>query len=259
VCAPLLAFVPPKRPTRLARLAGGPALARPIALSCRYLPAPLMRRLTMGFVTTALAPAPRLFEHGAILVNVEGRRFCEERSQPASEVPKQPYRIAFIVLDRELAERFEAWPNCISTAPGIGHTYFSDHRRRGAMVREARTVEKLAEALGVPTQTLARTIAHYNADARGTRPALSRPPFFALGPVKSYCAYTDGGLRVSERLEVLAGSGSPIPGLFAAGAAGQGGLLLDGQGDRLAWAFVSGRVAGRTVAAAERAMSEVLA
>jgi succinate dehydrogenase/fumarate reductase flavoprotein subunit len=44
-----------------------------------------------------------------------------------------------------------------------------------------------------------------------------------------------------------------IPGLFAAGSAGQGGLLLEGHGHHLGWAFTSGRLAGRHAAFAEPA------
>jgi fumarate reductase flavoprotein subunit len=45
----------------------------------------------------------------------------------------------------------------------------------------------------------------------------------------------------------------PIPGLYAAGSTGQGGLLLEGHGHHLAWAFISGHLAGRH--AAEGALS----
>ncbi|MFO0481670.1 MAG: FAD-binding protein, partial [bacterium] len=54
-----------------------------------------------------------------------------------------------------------------------------------------------------------------------------------------------GGLQVSEQLEVVGASGQPIPGLYAAGSTGQGGLLLEGHGHHLGWAFISGRIAGR--------------
>ncbi len=47
---------------------------------------------------------------------------------------------------------------------------------------------------------------------------------------------------------VLGEGDRPIPGLYAAGATGQGGLLLKGHGHHLAWAFVSGRRAGRLAA-----------
>jgi len=47
---------------------------------------------------------------------------------------------------------------------------------------------------------------------------------------------------------VLDAAGQPIPGLHAAGATGQGGLLLKGHGLHLMWALVSGRTAGRAAA-----------
>jgi succinate dehydrogenase/fumarate reductase flavoprotein subunit len=75
-------------------------------------------------------------------------------------------------------------------------------------------------------------------------------PSIALGPIKPYVVFTDGGLRVTERLQVLVGDGAPMPGLYAAGSVGQGGLLLYGHGHHLAWAFVSGRIAGRSAALA---------
>jgi fumarate reductase flavoprotein subunit len=49
---------------------------------------------------------------------------------------------------------------------------------------------------------------------------------------------------------VLGANDQPIPGLFAAGSAGQGGVLLDGHGHHIAWACVSGRHAARSALAA---------
>jgi predicted oxidoreductase len=66
--------------------------------------------------------------------------------------------------------------------------------------------------------------------------------------VKSYVVFTDGGLDVTERLQVRRADGSVISGLYAAGSAGQGGLLLEGHGHHLGWAFISGRIAGRNAA-----------
>jgi fumarate reductase flavoprotein subunit len=64
--------------------------------------------------------------------------------------------------------------------------------------------------------------------------------------------HNEGGLLVDERHRVLDASGQPIAGLWAAGSTGQGGLLLKGHGHHLAWAFVSGRRAGRFAADAAR-------
>ena len=80
------------------------------------------------------------------------------------------------------------------------------------------------------------------------RAPIVRPPFHALGPAKAYVVFTNGGLRVNARTEVLRKDGSVIAGLFAAGSTGQGGMLLEGHGHHLGWAFVSGRIAGRNAA-----------
>jgi succinate dehydrogenase/fumarate reductase flavoprotein subunit len=102
--------------------------------------------------------------------------------------------------------------------------------------------------MGVPSGTLEKTIAQFNAQERAARPVLELGPYHALGPLKSYCVFADGGLAVSEQLEVLGKDGTPIPGLYAAGSVGQGGLVLEGHGHHLGWAFVSGRIAGRNAA-----------
>jgi len=249
VRGPILRFVPPKKASFLRRLPPSTGLARFMAWSYRTLPARLLRPFMMGFLTTALGPSQKLFQQGAILVNLEGRRFTDELAAPGVDVPKQPYKIAFIVFDQRIADHFAAWPNYISTAPGISYAYLADYRRnRPDIYHRAKSIEALAEASGVPSQTLAKTIVRFNAIERGSRPEIGAGPYYALGPLKSYCVFADGGLAVNERLEVLRADGMPIPGLFAAGSVGQGGLLLEGHGHHLGWAFVSGRIAGRNAA-----------
>ncbi len=81
---------------------------------------------------------------------------------------------------------------------------------------------------------------------------LITPPFFALGPVRGYINAMEGGLAVDDRLAVLGPGDRPIPGLFAAGSAGQGGVLLDGHGHHITWACVSGRHAARSVLAEQQ-------
>jgi succinate dehydrogenase/fumarate reductase flavoprotein subunit len=77
------------------------------------------------------------------------------------------------------------------------------------------------------------------------------PPYYALGPAKSWIMFGEGGLRVDRRLRVLDQDRQPIPGLYAAGSCGQGGVILEGHGHHLAWAFTSGRLAGRHAALGE--------
>src|SRR5262249_20239360 len=121
-------------------------------------------------------------------------------------------------------------------------------RNRSDITFEAATLEDLAQRLGMPPERFAETVAAYNAAPPQGLPRLERGPYVAIGPAKSWITATDGGARVSTRMEVLDAADKPIPGLYAAGSNGQGGLLVEGHGHHLGWAFTSGRIAGRNAA-----------
>jgi fumarate reductase flavoprotein subunit len=236
---PELRFIAPAKETFLRRLPPWRALAAYMVWAQEHLPAAILRPFVMQFVTTALAPSPALFEAGALLVNKRGERFGDERDRPALRVPDQPDKVAYIVLDQALAARFSAWPDFISTAPGVAYAYVPDYRRnRPDVFTEAASPEALAARLGMDPAAL-----RWSLDGR-----LAAAPYIVLGPVRSVFVHAEGGLAVDERHRVLDGAGKPIPGLYAAGSTGQGGLLLKGHGHHLAWAFVSGRRAGRFAA-----------
>jgi succinate dehydrogenase/fumarate reductase flavoprotein subunit len=249
VRGPLLRLVPPNDDTMLRRLPPSRMLARAMRWGAAHLPAALLRRFTVAFFVTAVGPSPELFKTGAILVNNRGERFTDERRDPARAVAAQPDNMAYILLDNDIGQRFEAWPNYISTAPGVAYAYLDDYRRhRPDIFHRAPTLAALAALLGIPPAALAATVATRNASLTEGLAPISTGPFTALGPVRSYVVFTDGGLRITERCEVCGTDGRPIAGLFAAGSAGQGGILLPGHGHHLGWAFVSGRIAGRNAA-----------
>jgi fumarate reductase flavoprotein subunit len=237
---PELRFIAPRRTTLVRRLPPWPALARAMEWAMHHVPQPLLRPFIMAFLTTALAPSRSLFDHGAVLVNQAGRRFCDERDQPALALADQPGGIGYILIDGRIAARFSAWPHFISTAPGIAYAYLPDYRRnRPDVYAQAPSLEVLVRKLQLGPGELAAAAA-----------TLSEPPFIALGPVRAVYVHNEGGLAVDLHHRVLGASGEPIVGLYAAGATGQGGLLLKGHGHHLAWAFVSGRRAGRFAASA---------
>jgi succinate dehydrogenase/fumarate reductase flavoprotein subunit len=246
-------FIPPRRRTLQQVLPPHRWLALIMKWSFNRLPPSLLRPFVMSFLTTALGPSADLFKRGAILVNKDGARFVDELDKPGRMVPLQRDREAYIVLDGRLAREFSEWPYYISTAPGVAYAYLDDYRRnRKDIFHTAPTIDGLAVSMDVPAAVLADTLSRYNGVERrrpsGDRPPLAEAPYYALGPVKSYVVFTDGGLMVSERLEVLKENKDPIDGLYAAGSAGQGGLLLEGHGHHLGWAFISGKIAGRNAA-----------
>ncbi len=249
---PEIRFVPPAHPGLLTRLPPYRLLASAMAWALDTLPTTWLRPFVMGFLTTTLAPSPRLFDEGAMLVSSRGDRLAGETRDLPHAIACQPDKSAYIVLDKALAEKFSAWPNFVSIAPGIAYAYLPDYQRnRRDICRTAASVEALARSCDMPPESLRTAVESHNAaiaSAPDDRAALRTPPFFALGPVRPVFVHAEGGLAVTRRLEVLDAEDHPIPGLYAAGSTGQGGLLLKGHGHHLAWAFTSGRRAGRHAA-----------
>ncbi|MCZ8294853.1 MAG: FAD-dependent oxidoreductase [Hylemonella sp.] len=242
---PEIRFIAPATETFVRRLPPWRWLAVFMQWSLDHLPQAMLRPFMMKFLTTALAPSTTLFEQGAILVNQRGERFGNELDKPAWRLPDQPGKVGYIVIDQALARQFSAWPHFVSTAPGIAYAYIPDYRQnRPDVYAEAPTLSELARQLGMDATVLASSVA-----AAPVRP-LCAGPYVALGPVRSVFVHSEGGLMVDNQHRVLDAHGLPWPGLYAAGSTGQGGLLLKGHGHHLAWAFVSGRRAGRLAAQA---------
>ncbi len=134
----------------------------------------------------------------------------------------------------------------------------------GVMVK-ADTIEELAELMGVPADTLAATVAEYEAScASGVDEAfgksaeklvaLGEGPYYAiLGHSATFS--TCGGLDIDENFNVLLSDGETVMnGLYAVGN-DSGGVLYSNKkpyvtygGAALGWAFTSGRLAGGTAA-----------
>lgn len=109
--------------------------------------------------------------------------------------------------------------------------------KEGATMYRAANIAALADAARLPAGPLTQTVARYNdAIARSAlQTALTPPrhttrhqacaiveaPFYAV-PMCAGITHTMGGLRVNEHAQVLRDDDSPIPGLYAAGAAAGG-------------------------------------
>lgn len=250
VYGPEIRFVAPPAKKIIERIPPTRLLATVMKQAMRFVPSVILRPFFMMFVTTNLAPSHSLFQQGAILVNKAGRRFVDENDRPQYAIPAQPDRVSFIVFDENVAKKFTHWPNFISTAPGLAYAYLDDYRKnRRDIFASAPTLQELAVKLGMSAAALTESIATHNAAAEAAgKPTVSAGPFYALGPAKSWIPIAEGGLAVDLNLRVLDQAGAPIGGLYAAGSAGQGGVILEGHGHHLAWAFTTGRIAGRHAA-----------
>ena len=249
VRGPILRFVPPDKRHWISRIPPSQQIARAIAWAMRVLPDRVLRPFLMKFLTTVLGPSPILFKEGAVLINKDGNRFANELGSPAQQVAVQSGKHAYIVFDHKLATQFSRWPYFVSTAPGVAYAYIDDYKRsRRDIFKKADSLGALAAEMGVPGDALTQAIDAYNNDSDRTRPPITDGPFYALGPVRAYVVFTDGGLRIRSNFEVIGADNKAIPGLYAAGSVGQGGLLLEGHGHHLDWAFISGRLAAREAA-----------
>ncbi len=108
----------------------GPAAGLVGAIAER-LPAWVMQRMIKRLLVTWQHPENALFRDGAVLLNRHGRRFVHECAEPRREiaVAEQPEKLAYILLDRRLIQRYSSWPHFISTAPDIAYAYVDDYLR----------------------------------------------------------------------------------------------------------------------------------
>jgi fumarate reductase flavoprotein subunit len=237
-----------------------PAIARLMGRVAKRAPRGFFRFIAKRFLIVHTSPSSDLFRRGGILINQKGSRFTNEllaTRQLAMAVAEQPDKVAHIFLDANLARLFSTPPNFVSTAPGIAYASFEDYRvLRKDITSEGRSVSELAGRAGVDPGILEETIKRYNRCAtegkedewgrRDLGPGLNQGPFYLLGPLMGSFSSVEGGLRVDPECSVLTNDGKRIPGLYAAGSTGQSGLVLPGHGTHIAWALVSGRIAGRS-------------
>jgi fumarate reductase flavoprotein subunit len=235
VFGPQLRFPPPPR-NLIELLPTWRWLCRIEAAVVSAVPASWLRPVVKWLLVSHMSPSDALFREGAILLDHRGERFGDE-SVPAVSLAGRPEARGFIVMDEIIANRFNHAPHHISTAPGIAFAYYRDYLRgRPDLVVRAGTPEDLAHLIQADPRLVQQALASTTLTA----------PYVALGPVHSVLTVTEGGVAVDDHLRVLRPDGSRIPGLFAAGGTGQGGLMLLGHGHHIAWAMVSGRTAGRS-------------
>lgn len=244
---PELRFVPPEKLSLLRRLPAEGPVRRAMSLAMPLAPKAVVDAIIKRELVTWQHPENALFDDGAILINQQGERFCDERESPAREiaVSNQPGKLAFILLDARLCVLYSEWPHYLSTAPEIAYAYVADYLRlRPDIAVRGDTLRAIAEARSIPPEALERSVNNFNRDAE----VPLEGPWVLLGPAKAYFTITEGSPAVNRQLQVLDDVGHAIPGLYAVGQNGIGGQILWGHGLHIAWAMTSGRLVGTALA-----------
>ena len=243
---PELRFVPPKSKTFQQLLPTRGPLTRLMGFFVPLMPDFIMSAMIKRLLVTWQHPEDSLFEDGAILVNQRGERFCDETEWPQREIAiaQQPEKICYILLDRNLIEKYSQWPDFISTAPKIGYAYADDYLRlRPDVAVKGDSLAAIAEKRGLSLENLETAVRESD---------LEDDPWILLGPAKAYFTTTEGGVAINKRFQALNQSDEPIPGLYAVGQNGLGGQILWGHGLHIAWAMTSGRLVGEYLAKEQR-------
>lgn len=180
---------------------------------------------------------------GGVQVNAHGARFWDESqgySEAARAVLAQPGGRAWTIFDTRIASIARQFAD------------FKDAETQGA-IRTAATVAALADIMGVPSDTLTKTLGAIPKDGTdGFGRHFSGPPLappYCAARVTAALFHTQGGLAVDPATaRVRRRDGRPFPNLFAAGGAAVG---VSGSGDSgylsgngLLSAVALGRIAG---------------
>lgn len=246
---PELRFVPPQKKTFQQLLPVSGWAARLMGRLLPFVPRFVMDSMIRRLLVTWQHPEDALFEAGAILINRNGERFCDETVWPDREiaVAAQPDKECFILLDEHLCEQFSRWPNFVSTAPKIAYAYVNDYLKlRPDIAIESHSLETIAAQRNLPLDRLQATIRD-NPTSNGSS-NLTGGRWVLLGPAKAWFTTTEGGAAINQNFETLDESGNPIVGLYAVGQTGLGGQILWGHGLHIAWAMTSGRLVGQQLA-----------
>jgi fumarate reductase flavoprotein subunit len=191
--------------------------------------------------------------YGLIYINKDGRRFVNEllgRDAVSNAQVGSCEKPTFSVLNEAIFRKMARTEEELEKGVAIGRLYRGD------------TPEQLAQAIGIPENVFAETVARHNeAIAKGTDPEFGKPmnrqmlpmsegPYYAIAQWPSV-HYTMGGLRINTDAQVIDIWGDPIPGLYAAGevCGGVHGTNRLG-GNAIAECIVFGRIAGINAAKA---------
>ena len=191
-----------------------------------------------------------LANNGAIFINEQGRRFCNEYggySELTPHILAQTNHICYMTFTDIQAEKcanFAAWDEA-------------------GIVFKGATIDELAAAIGVDAEAMNKTVNAYKDGIekgedvfnRTKLPANFDGPYYAL-KITGEIRHTQGGIATDVAAHPLREDGTVIQGLYAAGGCTEGFSSGDGaaymSGNGLLQALIFGKIAGINAATETR-------
>lgn len=208
------------------------------------------------YQATSMLVSEKMRSLGAILVNQEGVRFCNDlatRDAVSAAELEQTGGYAYIIFDQNL----------------VDHNNSAKEYIEKGMASEGETYEELAENMGLEgdaIQSFVETMDKWNAAVaagvdeefgrnNGMDDDLSTAPYYAI-QIAPGIHHTMGGIKINPKAEVIDTDGNVIPGLYAAGET-TGGVHGGNRigGNAVCDFVVFGRIAG--LGAADYALQAV--
>lgn len=186
---------------------------------------------------------------GGILVNAEGKRFCNDmstRDAVSNAELEQPGAYAYIIFDQRVVDDLKSCQKYIKNGLTVSSDSYEGLAKEMGLEGEA--ASNFVETMNTWNASVAAGEDAEFGRQNGMDGDLSTAPYYAI-KIAPGIHHTMGGLKINTETEVLNTNGEVIPGLYAAGET-TGGIHGGNRigGNAVCDFVVFGRIAGKNAA-----------
>lgn len=207
------------------------------------------------YQATSMLVSEKMRSLGAILVNQEGKRFCNDLSTrdavSAAEL-EQTGGYAYIIFDQNLVDHNKSAQEYINKGMAASGESYEELAQNMGLVDDA--IAAFVQTMDTWNKAVADGVDEEFGRNNGMDDDLSTAPFYAI-QIAPGIHHTMGGIKINTNAEVINTDGNVIPGLFAAGET-TGGVHGGNRigGNAVCDFVVFGRIAGLDAAEYASAM-----
>ena len=199
---------------------------------------------------TGLLVSESVRSMGGILVNAEGKRFCNDlatRDAVSNAELEQPGAYAYIIFDQRIVDDLKSCQKYIKNGLTVSADNYEDLAK--AMGLEGDAIQNFVDTMDTWNAAVAAGEDKEFGRNNGMDADLSTAPYYAI-KIAPGIHHTMGGLKINTDAEVLDTQGNAIPGLYAAGET-TGGVHGGNRigGNAVCDFVVFGRIAGNNASA----------